>query len=268
MYLRRARHPRICRFWGTCVEEAGRQLLVTEYSDRGTLYDFFARLQDEVTHDHKVTMIQQICSGMEALTAENIIHRNLCSASVLVFGFDAKDVLLTSVKIGDFSLAVTSSFALAPGTGLSTRYLAPEMLTKGLSSEQSDVWSFGITAWEILSLGVLPFTPCVTSEDIIRHVCKGGRPCRSFAMNCPDVLWEIVASCWAEVASARPTFSELSVRLGTMQSTLRSSGEKERNFDPMKYTVYCMFKQDTNAPATLFSDAIGITQQRWSEDAA
>jgi hypothetical protein len=78
------------------------------------------------------------------------------------------------------------------------------------------VWAFGVTAWEILTEGTRPYFALEHSE-IVRHVCEGGRlPRGELVVPCSDKLWDIIASCWENTASDRPTFSRLALLLASV----------------------------------------------------
>ena len=77
-------------------------------------------------------------------------------------------------------------------------------------SEKSDVWAFGVTAWEILTEGAIPYFNMSQDDRVISYVCGGGRLTREeLAIACSDTLWDIISSCWADAAADRPPFSRL-----------------------------------------------------------
>ena len=86
-------------------------------------------------------MLRQICSGMEALAAEGIVHRDLALRNVLLFGFDADDVDKVVVKVSDFGLSLSiygGTHKTVAGGPKPIRYMAPESLSKARYSEKSD----------------------------------------------------------------------------------------------------------------------------------
>ena len=86
-------------------------------------------------------MLRQICSGMEALAAEGIVHRDLALRNVLLFGFDADDVEKVVVKVSDFGLSLSISggtHKTVAGGPKPVRYMAPESLARARYSEKSD----------------------------------------------------------------------------------------------------------------------------------
>ena len=216
------RHPHLLRFHGLC-KDGPDQLMVTEYAALGALDRLIARLDEAddetIPFTHKHAMLNQVASGMQALAAEKLIHRDLATRNVLVFGFDASDVSKTAVKVSDFGLTVngyTATHAYVKNEAATPiRYLAPESLQKGSYSEKSDVWAFGVLAWELLTDGNTPYYMIPEDAAVVAHVLGGGRLAQPAQHECPDEgLWEAVESCWMVPKKFRPTFAMLAVQLG------------------------------------------------------
>ena len=218
-FIKLGRHPRLVRFLGHCIDGED-QLLLTEFAPLGSLSEAFETWEDTITLAHHITMMQQITQGMEHLIAEGLIHRDLAARNVLVFSYDAANVLKTSVKVTDYGLSAASynrSHVTLAGRDAPVRYMPPEALQRGRFSEKSDVWALGVTFWEMLTFGMIPFFLQARDGDVIAHVCGGGRLRREdLTAECPEALWELIASCWAAQPKDRPTFAELAVALGTM----------------------------------------------------
>ena len=163
--------------------------------------------------------MQQICAGMEALAAEKMVHRDLAARNVLVFHFDASNPFQTRVKVSDFGLAVDlygRTYKTVPGGELPFRWLPPEALEKRRFSEKSDVWAMGVTMWELLSDGNVPYSAINDDEVLHRRVCAGERLARPGG--CPDELWRIVNLCWAADPRHRPDFTSLLRELSALET--------------------------------------------------
>jgi len=216
-FLQLGRHPRLVRFYGQCVD-AEDQLLITEFAERGSLSDAFPDLEEALTLKHTVVMMIQIAQGMEHLVAQGFTHRDLAARNVLLFEFDKDDERKTSVKVTDYGLAAGlygRSHVTVSSPELPARWMPPEALQKGRFSEKSDVWAAGVTFWEIMTLGNIPFFDRATDSEVIAHVCGGGKlPRGQLASECPDGLWDLVSRCWSRSPNARPSFSELALALG------------------------------------------------------
>lgn len=224
--LKLGRHPNLVRFYGTC-HDGNDQLLVTEFAELGSVKDLMSRLESgsgqAVPSAHKLTILQQVVSGMTALTDAELIHRDLAIRNILVCGFDLEDVTRTLVKVADFGLAVechTAHHTTIENGERPVRYLAPEALRKGWYSEKSDVWGLGVLGWELLTDGCIPYNEVPNDELVVQHVYAGHRlprpPAELDGEFCSNELWATLKSCWAEEPSARPSFSQLAVRFGQL----------------------------------------------------
>jgi hypothetical protein len=166
-------------------------------------------------------MLQQTVAGMQALASEGLFHRDLAIRNLLVFGFDPEDVSKTLVKVSDFGLTVngySATHKVVQDDTMPIRYLAPEALKKKKFSEKSDVWAFGVLAWELLTDGVLPYFEKPSDESVIAHVMGGGKLSRPTYAECPELsdgLWDVVeGGCWAMLPRERPTFAALGIKVG------------------------------------------------------
>ena len=92
------------------------------------------------------------------------------------FGFELGDVGKTVAKVSDFGLTVngyTATHRYIKEGPMPIRYLAPEALERGRYSEKSDVWAFGVMAWELLTDGKKPYLTISRDDDVIAHVVCG-----------------------------------------------------------------------------------------------
>lgn len=221
--VRLARHPRLVRYLGMCTER-DLPCLVTEFAELGSLADAMHTIEDALTQPHEVAILQQICSGMEMLACERLVHRDLALRNVLLFAFDKDVVCATSVKVSDFGLTVSmygGSHATVSNGVFPIRWMAPEALRRGRFSEASDVWAFGITALELFTRGDIPYFLLTENNDVAKHVINKGTPSRPTMdddVPCAgplyDDLWTLVQSCWQYKPSDRPTFGALTISLG------------------------------------------------------
>ena len=133
-----------------------------------------------------VSMCVDVAKGCCYLEELHFVHRDLAARNCLV---SSADPTLRVVKIGDFGLArdiYRNDYYRKEGEGLlPVRWMAPESLVDGVFTSQTDVWSFGVLLWEILTLGQQPY-PARTNLQVLHFVRNGGRLDRP--PDCPDSL--------------------------------------------------------------------------------
>lgn len=141
---------------------------------------------------------------MNYLQTQHFVHRDLA----------ARNILLSSkhqAKISDFGLSRAlctdnNYYQSSQGGKWPIKWYSPESCNFGTFSHASDVWSFGVTLWEMYSFGQPPYGSMV-GADVIKMVEAGGRLTKPDA--CPDNVFEIMSSCWNYDPKNRPTFRYL-----------------------------------------------------------
>jgi serine/threonine protein kinase len=135
----------------------------------------------------------------------------------------------STLKVGDFGRAVLIGYIPPPDEPAPLRWSAPEVVSGQTYSEASEVWSFGVTMWEIANGGRVPFAR--QDDAQVRHtiLLSGStgvllpRP-----DECPDDLFRLMESCWLPKATSRPTFAELVSRLPNQDAVIGSSPSLSR----------------------------------------
>ena len=177
------RHINIINLLGACTQD-GPLYVIVEYAEHGNLRDFlrkhrptsgYERPNGEVaplTEKQLVSFSRQIAKGMEYLGSKKCIHRDLAARNVLV----AEGCIM---KIADFGLARdvhSNDYYRKMGDGrLPVKWMAPEALFHRRYTIQSDVWSFGILLWEIMTLGGTPYPSVPSIEKLFQLLREGHR---------------------------------------------------------------------------------------------
>ena len=134
----------------------------------------------------------------------NIIHRDLALRNILLSG-------KRTVKISDFGLAVSvpGQYWSATERPVPYKHSAMESLASRVYSGQTDVWSLGVTLWEMFSLASEPHADVCSPGELLLKFEAGERQPGPAPPLAPLSLQATLESCWAEHPADRPTAREL-----------------------------------------------------------
>ncbi|XP_072995108.1 uncharacterized protein [Typha latifolia] len=208
--MKRLRHPNILLFMGA-VMTPQRLCIVTEFLPRGSLFRLLQRNTARLDWRRRIHMALDIARGMNYLHHCNppIIHRDLKSSNLLV------DKNWT-VKVGDFGLSrLKNETYLTTKTGKGTpQWMAPEVLRNEPADEKSDVYSYGVILWELVTEKI-PWDN-LNSIQVIGAV--GFMNQRLELPSDLDPQWmSIIESCWHSEPQCRPSFQELLEKFKDLQ---------------------------------------------------
>uniref|UniRef100_A0A8C7PAU4 Tyrosine-protein kinase n=1 Tax=Oncorhynchus mykiss TaxID=8022 RepID=A0A8C7PAU4_ONCMY len=148
--LKELYHHNIVKYKGICQEEGGRAIkLIMEYLPAGSLKEYLPRNKSQTSLKRLLSYAVQICQGMDYLGSRNYIHRDLAARNVLVENE-------STVKIGDFGLTKSIKdnegyYTVKDDLDSPVFWYAPECLVHCKFYLASDVWSFGVTMYELLT---------------------------------------------------------------------------------------------------------------------
>ena len=145
----------------------------------------------------------QIANGLEAAHANHIIHRDIKPQNILI----SKD---GTAKVSDFGIAkAASSNTITANAMGSVHYISPEQARGGFSDEKSDIYSLGVSMYEMLS-GSLPFTGESAVAIALAHIQEEATPLDAIDATIPHGLSNIVAKCMQKKTELRyPTVMDL-----------------------------------------------------------
>ncbi|XP_068917428.1 fibroblast growth factor receptor homolog 1-like isoform X11 [Tenebrio molitor] len=213
------KHINIINLLGCCTQD-GPLYVVVEFAPHGNLRDFLRQHRPSsgyepaigivekerktLTQKDLVSFAYQVARGMEYLASRRCIHRDLAARNVLV----SDDYIL---KIADFGLArdihCNDYYRKTTDGRLPVKWMAPEALFHRVYTTQSDVWSYGILLWEIMTLGGTPYPSVPSVEKLFQLLRNGHRmekpPC------CSLEIYILMRECWSYQPNERPLFSQL-----------------------------------------------------------
>ncbi|XP_030498693.1 serine/threonine-protein kinase STY46 isoform X4 [Cannabis sativa] len=196
--MRKVQHKNVVKFIGASTKPPS-LCIITEFMSGGSLYDFLKQ-SGVLPLQFLLRVAIDVSNGMNYLHQNNIIHRDLKAANLLM---DENGV----VKVSDFGVA-----RVQPESGVMTaetgtyRWMAPEVIEHRPYDQKADVFSFGIMLWELLT-GKLPYENLTPLQAAVGVVHKGLRP--TIHEHTDPILVELMESCWQKEPSLRPPFSEI-----------------------------------------------------------
>ncbi|XP_069938737.1 uncharacterized protein [Cherax quadricarinatus] len=222
------RHENILSLIGiVATETGGTPWMVFEYMAYGDLAEVLRSCNKQfysnespiksLSKEDLLNMSVQIASGMEYLSSQHFVHRDLACRNCLV-----GDNL--TVKISDFGMSrdvYTCDYYKVGGSRmLPVRWMAHESIMYGKFTLESDVWSFGVVLWEIYSFGKQPYYGN-SNENVVKLIFQG--ILLSPPDTCPPQVCDVMRRCWATDPNDRLKFPEILNRLQRLQQGWKGS---------------------------------------------
>ncbi|XP_069868991.1 ephrin type-A receptor 5 isoform X9 [Dipodomys merriami] len=196
-------HPNIIHLEGV-VTKSKPVMIVTEYMENGSLDTFLKKNDGQFTVIQLVGMLRGIAAGMKYLSDMGYVHRDLAARNILINSnlvCKVSDFGLSRVLEDDPEAAYTTR-----GGKIPIRWTAPEAIAFRKFTSASDVWSYGIVMWEVVSYGERPYWE-MTNQDVIKAVEEGYR--LPSPMDCPAALYQLMLDCWQKERNSRPKFDDI-----------------------------------------------------------
>lgn len=179
-------HPNIVNVYDV-GEENGIYYIVMELVEGITLKKYIEK-KARLSFKEAVSIAIQACMGIEAAHKNHIIHRDIKPQNIII----SKD---GKVKVTDFGIAkAATSNTITSNVMGSVHYTSPEQARGGYSDEKSDIYSMGITLFEMLT-GRVPFNGETTVAIAIKHIQEEMPSPRDFVPEIPVCVEQIVLKC-------------------------------------------------------------------------
>ncbi|XP_054720282.1 epidermal growth factor receptor-like [Uloborus diversus] len=200
-------HPNLLKLLAVCM--ASQSMLVTQLMPLGCLLDYVRSNKDKIGSKPLLSWSAQIARGMAHLEERRMVHRDLALRNVLL-------QTPGCIKITDFGLAkfldVHEEYKAAGGK-MPIKWLALECIEHRVFTHKTDVWAFGVTLWELFTLGGRPYEN-IPAREVPELLSKGERLPQP-SISTIDV-YMIMIKCWMLDAESRPSFKELAQEFAKM----------------------------------------------------
>jgi serine/threonine protein kinase len=141
---------------------------------------------------------------MAYIASMKYVHRDLAARNCLL------DHDLKTIKVADFGLSrdiyERSYYRQGSSQAVPVKWMSPESIRNKMYNYKTDVWSYGVVMWELMTRCVMPYEN-ISNSDMIHFLEAGNRlPCPAY---CPKILYETMQKCWNINPKQRPSFDEL-----------------------------------------------------------
>ncbi|XP_056404237.1 protein-tyrosine kinase 6 [Hyla sarda] len=207
-FLKTLRHRNLLSLYAVC--SVGNPFyIITELLSKGDLLNFLRGCEGEKLNlDALLDIAGQVVDGMHYLEINSCVHRDLAARNILI----GKNNIC---KIADFGMArfIKDEVYVSQSKEMPYKWTAPEALAYGQYTLKSDVWSFGVLLYEIMSKGMNPY-PGLHNSELLRYLKKGNR--MEAPHNCSDKIYKVMLDCWQENPQKRPTFNDLKISIDNL----------------------------------------------------
>lgn len=178
-------NPNIVNVYDVGVDR-GLYYMVMELVEGITLKEYIAK-KEKLTPKEVISITLQVCAGMEAVHKGHIIHRDIKPQNIIISN-EGK------VKVTDFGIAKAASSNTTSSNAMgSVHYTSPEQARGGFSDEKSDIYSIGITMYEMVT-GRVPFDGDSTVAIAMKHLQEEIVPPSEY-VPMPYSLEQIILKC-------------------------------------------------------------------------
>merc|ERR1719334_1943759 len=215
--MKRFDHKNIVKLLGVCTRNEP-VYMVMEFMLYGDLKTYLLARRhlvnernreelDEVSNKRLTSMAYDIAKGLEYLEGQKYVHRDIACRNCLVNSS-------RTVKLADFGMSrpmfESDYYRFSRKGMLPVRWMAPESLADGLFTPMSDIWSFGVLLYEMITFGSFPFQG-LSNNQVLSHVKSGHT--LTIPHGIKPQMTELMRACWSHQPSRRPTISAAVGRL-------------------------------------------------------
>ena len=229
-------HPNIVNIYDVGSEN-GMHYIVMEYVDGITLKTYIEK-KGKLTYKEAVSIAIQVGRGIEAAHNKNIVHRDIKPQNIII----SKD---GRIKVADFGIAraITDETTNLYGAAGSVHYISPEQARGGYCDERSDIYSLGITIYEMVT-GRVPFDGDTTVAVAIAHINEAMVPPSNIEPSVPVALEQIIFKCTQKRPNQR--YSSCADLIKDLRHALVAPNER--------FVHFVQLEETANGETTVMSD--------------
>ncbi|XP_016425134.1 inactive tyrosine-protein kinase 7-like [Sinocyclocheilus rhinocerous] len=212
-------HANVARLLGIC-REVEPHYMILEYTDMGDLKQYLrvSKSKDEkvkvqpLSTKQKVSVCLQVARGMEQLSNQRFVHKDLAARNCLISS-------KRQIKVSALGLSkdvYNSEYYHYRQSWIPLRWLPSEAVFEDDFSTKTDVWSFGVLMWEVFSFGELPYAEL--ADDKVLEALQEGKLKLSPPQGCPSRVFKLMVRCWAASPKDRLSFSDIAAALSDLPS--------------------------------------------------
>ncbi|GET64735.1 kinase-like domain-containing protein [Rhizophagus irregularis DAOM 181602=DAOM 197198] len=182
--------------------ETKNYMMVLEYAENGSLRNYLNKNYSELDWENKLKNLLNIASGLEKIHENELTHRDLHIGNVLM---NHSQTIITDMglcKPADYKESESAKnkiYGVLP-------YISPEILRGQNYTKASDIYSFGIIMYEVIS-GLPPYHDVSHDENLAIKICQGLRP--RFNIKVPQLIIHLIKRCLDANPLNRPTANEI-----------------------------------------------------------
>ncbi|XP_021246553.1 mitogen-activated protein kinase kinase kinase 21 isoform X2 [Numida meleagris] len=234
------RHPNIIALHGVCLREPN-LCLVMEFARGGSLNRALAAAASSssaatgaarggrrIPPHVLVNWAVQIARGMLYLHDQAIVpilHRDLKSSNILLLEkMEHDDICNKTLKITDFGLAREWHRTTKMSAAGTYAWMAPEVIKSSLFSKGSDIWSYGVLLWELLT-GEVPYRGI--DGLAVAYGVAVNKLTLPIPSTCPEPFAKLMKECWEQDPHIRPSFAIILEELTAIEGAVMTEMPQE-----------------------------------------
>nr|XP_056708494.1 mitogen-activated protein kinase kinase kinase 21 [Euleptes europaea] len=230
------KHPNIIELHGICLQEPN-LCLVMEFARGGPLNRALSGASPITSGSHwgrripphvLVNWAVQIARGMLYLHEKAIVpilHRDLKSSNILLLEkIENDDIHNKTLKITDFGLAREWHRTTKMSAAGTYAWMAPEVIKSSMFSKGSDIWSYGVLLWELLT-GEVPYRGI--DGLAVAYGVAVNKLTLPIPSTCPEPFAKLMKDCWAQDPHIRPSFALILEQLTAIEGAVTTEMPQE-----------------------------------------